>query len=65
VYIEKKEPHCFRFDIHIVALVVFLVLARAGISIDIRSAIMAITTKSSINVNPNFLCISHILLILK
>jgi hypothetical protein len=45
-------PHWWRFERQIAALVCSFALLSAGANIDINRAIMAITTKSSINVNP-------------
>jgi hypothetical protein len=48
---EKTTPHCRRFDWQATALACFLTLWIAGIRIAISSAMMEITTKSSISVN--------------
>ena len=53
-------PHCLRFDRQATALACFFTRCNAGINIAINSAIMAITTKSSINVNPFLRIVSRI-----
>ena len=45
-------PHCLRFDWQVAAFAYSLTRCSAGINNAINSAMMAITTKSSINVNP-------------
>ncbi len=54
MYIAKIAPHCLRFDWHSTAFACLRTLAKAGINIDIKSAIIAITTNNSTNVNPPF-----------
>ena len=46
------RPHCFSNAWQATALACFFTRDRAGINIPISNAIIAITTKSSINVNP-------------
>ena len=50
-YSANIRPHCFRLAKHVLALACFLTRCKAGIRIDKSSAIIAMTTKSSINVN--------------
>ena len=57
-YIPKQEPSCFRFAWQSTALACFLTRASAGMSIDIKSAMMAITTSNSTSVKALFVFIS-------
>jgi hypothetical protein len=52
VYIAKIVPHCLRFDWQATARACSRTRCKAGINIAINRAIIAITTKSSISVNP-------------
>jgi hypothetical protein len=51
-YAAIIAPICLQFAIHDKSLACFLTLLKAGISIDISSAIIAITTSNSTSVNP-------------
>jgi hypothetical protein len=62
VYIAAAEPICFRLDWHITAFACFFIFVSAGINIAINNAIIEITTKSSIKVNPLWLLMIIILL---
>jgi hypothetical protein len=46
------SPYDLRFDLQKINLACFLTRCKAGINTPINSAIMAITTNSSISVNP-------------
>jgi hypothetical protein len=48
----KMVPHCLRFDRQRTVFACFLTRCSAGINIAINNAMIAITTSSSINVNP-------------
>lgn len=51
-YRASTWPHCLRFDRQITALVCLLTRCSVGSSIAINSAMTAITTNSSMRVNP-------------
>jgi hypothetical protein len=52
VYIDQTRPHCFRMDWHATAFACLLTRCNAGSNNAMSNTITAITTKSSINVNP-------------
>jgi len=52
VYMDQMRAHWCRFDWQATVLACLLTRCSAGINIAISSAMIAITTRSSINVNP-------------
>jgi hypothetical protein len=59
---EKTRLHWCRFDWHTTALARFLARWRVGTNIPSSKAMLAITTRSSINVNPFALRMTILLL---
>ena len=57
MYICKVNPTLRKFDLHTDSRAISLTLRNAGIRIPINTAMIAITTNSSINVNPLVVCL--------